>query len=128
MLKDGPFGHGPRIAEPEIQLEIVKLRQNFKIELASKTPKDEIKLISKMKNESDKPLQLKFINLWLHKMGRPYHYLVVLMPEEKLLVLIFDVQFFSLQNETTFIPDQYCHLAEDGSPFEPSLFFSSLAL
>ena len=42
--------------------------------------------------------------------------MTVLVPDEKLLVLIFDVQFFSKQTETPFIRDQYCHLADDGSP------------
>ena len=40
----------------------------------------------------------------------------MLVPYEKLLVLIFDAQFFSKHNETYFIPDQYCDLADDGSP------------
>ena len=37
-------------------------------------------------------------------------------PGWKAVVLIFDVQIFPKQNETSFIRDQYCHLADDGSP------------
>lgn len=54
---------GRRFAELEIQLGIVKLLQNFKIGLASKDPKDEIKLISQMISVPDKPLRLKFTDL-----------------------------------------------------------------
>jgi hypothetical protein len=61
-----PFGHGPRMcigkrfAELEIQLGIVKLLQNFRVEWASK---DSISPLSKMINVPDKKLQFKFIDL-----------------------------------------------------------------
>ena len=48
-------------------------------------------------------------------MGSLHHWVAALVPDEKLLVLIFDTNFFSKQNETAFIRDQYCHLADDGS-------------
>ena len=43
--------------------------------------------------------------------------MAALVPVQKLLGLIFDTYFFfSKQNETSFMGDQYCHLADDGSP------------
>ena len=49
-------------------------------------------------------------------MGSLRHLVAVLVPDEKLLILIFVVQFFSKNNETSFIRDQFCHLEDDGSP------------
>ena len=48
--------------------------------------------------------------------GSLHHKVAVLVLDEKQLVSIFDAHFFSKQNETSFIRDLYCHLADDGSP------------
>ena len=47
-------------------------------------------------------------------MGSHHHKVAGLVPDDKLLALIF-TPFFPKQNEASFI--QYCHLADDGSPF-----------
>ena len=41
-----------------------------------------------------------------------HHLVAVLVPDEKLLVLIFDTQFFFKTKQTSFTRDQYCHLAD----------------
>ena len=51
-----------------------------------------------------------------YQMGSLHRLAAILVPDEKLLILIFDAHFFFLQKETSFIRDQHCHLAADGSP------------
>ena len=53
-------------------------------------------------------------------MGSLHHQVAVLVPDEKLVVLISDKQFFSKRNEAAFIRDKYCHLEDDGSPLKNS--------
>ena len=52
---------GKRFAELEIQLGIVKLLQNFKVEWAADY--SEVEVIAKMINCPDKPLKFKFLDL-----------------------------------------------------------------
>ena len=62
-----PFGHGPRIcigkrfAELEIQIGIVKLLQNFRIEWAADYPGIEPRVGTV--NAPDKKLQFRFVDL-----------------------------------------------------------------
>ena len=52
----------------------------------------------------------------------------VLVLDEKLSLLFLGHNFFSLkQNETSFIRDQYCHLADDDSPLVFSTCSKTLA-
>ena len=55
-----------------------------------------------------------------------HNYVAALVLDEKLLFLFFTHHFFSKQNETAFIRDQYCHLSDDGSPLH--WLFSTLQL
>lgn len=50
----------------------------------------------------------------VNTMGSHHHQVAGLVPDDKLLALIF-TRIFSQLNETSFI--QYCHLVDDGSPF-----------
>ena len=49
-------------------------------------------------------------------MGTHHHQVAALVPDEKLCVLIINAGVFSKQNEASFIRDQCCLLADDGSP------------
>ena len=49
-------------------------------------------------------------------MGSHHHQVAALVQDEKLCVLIINAGIFSKQNKTSFIRDQCCHLADDGSP------------
>ena len=66
-LANKPFGHGPRMcigkrfAELEIQMGIVKLLQNFRVEWAADY--NDVEATTNMVNVPNKALKFKFVDL-----------------------------------------------------------------